>query len=189
VNLPFALRGLPGRLDIAVEANHDPERFGCGLLADDIDARAAEGFPVCTATIRYDRDGYAAAFGWIQLVRSTDDPTGGAEFDLDPLALLCDVETPYAFFGVKPLLFDAPFRATRDDLRWQAHTFLCFAPDAVMSKVVHATTGFSWGFDLTGGRFTFDVPRPLSPAEWDAQLPRLTDSYPSWTFVSGFRTS
>jgi hypothetical protein len=58
-----------------------------------------------------------------------------------------------------------------------------------MSKVVHAATGFSWGFDLAGGRFAFDAPRRLSPADWDAQLPLLTDSYPSWTFAAGFRSS
>jgi hypothetical protein len=57
--------------------------------------------------------------GWIQLVRSTDGETPD-EYELDPLALFRHVDTPYAFFGIKPELFDAPFREHRRSIRWQA---------------------------------------------------------------------
>jgi hypothetical protein len=154
---------MAGSIEVVLDSNEYPAELGCGLLADRVPADVAVGFPVCTATIRFERHGYAAVFGWIQAVRSTDGASGGAAFELDPLALLRDVDIPYAFFGVKPVLFDAPFRLTRADLDWRAHSFLCFSPDAVMSKQVHAAAGFGWGFGLEGGRFWFRGPDVLTP--------------------------
>src|SRR5262249_7446322 len=133
--------------------------------------------------------GYAAAFGWIQLVCSTDDPSSRTAFEPDPLALLRDVNTPYAFFGIKPTLFDAPFRTDRADLRWRAQSFLCFSPNAVTNKQVHAATGFSWGFHLRSGEFSFHSPRELAAGDWDDHLPLLSTRYPSWTFHPGFRSA
>jgi len=37
----------------------------------------AKGFPRCKATLEFRGDGYKAFFGWIQLVRSTDNTTEG----------------------------------------------------------------------------------------------------------------
>src|SRR5690349_5699355 len=70
--VPFDLRGITGWVEVSIESNGNPSELGCGLLDDRVDADTAAGFPVCTATIRYERHGYAAALGWIQLVRSTD---------------------------------------------------------------------------------------------------------------------
>jgi hypothetical protein len=47
----------------------------------------ARDFPVCRATVTYPADGYAAIFGWTQLVRTTDTATGG--FEMDPIASTC----------------------------------------------------------------------------------------------------
>lgn len=189
VTIPFELRGLAGIIDVAVDTNEHPAELGCGLLAVGVPAGAATGFPVCTAIARYNRNGYAATFGWIQVVRSTDGARGGTEFEIDPLALFRDVDTPYAFFGVKPTLFDAPFRAHRADLVWEAHTFMCFAPDAVMSKQVHAVAGFTWGFGLKDRQLFFQGPTPLSAADWDHHVPLLSDAYPRWHFRLGFRST
>ena len=186
--VPFNLRGLTGRIDISIESNEHPSELGCGLLDDHVDADNAIGFPVCTATIHYERRGYAAALGWIQLVRSTDGESDGEEFELDPLALLRGVDTPYAFFGVKPALFDAPFRTRRADLDWQAHTFLCFSPDAVMTKTVYAATGFSWGFRLKRGLITFRDPQTLPATAWTSHIPMLAPAFRAWTFEPGFRS-
>jgi hypothetical protein len=186
--IAFDLRGHIGQVEVAIEPNREPAELGCGLLSDEIHADAAVGFPVCTATIRYERTGYAAAFGWIQLVRSTDDPSNGQAFELDPLALLRGVDTPYAFFGIKPALFDAPFRSSYADLDWQAHTFLCFSPDAVMTKTVCAVTGFSWGFRLRDGGFTFQGPAELPPVEWTGHVTTLSAMFPAWTFQPGFHS-
>ena len=187
--IPFELRDLPGEIHVALEANEYPTRLGCGLLTGEVPAAAAIGFPVCTATIRYDLDGYAAMLGWIQLVRCTDGVQSGASFELDPLALFRDVEMPYAFFGVKPTLFDAPFRAARADLIWQAHSFLCFSPDAIMGKRVHAVAGFGWGFWLQDGHFFFHGPTALTPDDWNLHLPLLSTTYSRWQFRPGFRSA
>jgi len=186
--VPFNLRGVTGRVEVVVEPNRKPTELGCALLDDRIEADAALGFPVCTATIHYERSGYAAALGWIQLVRSTDGESHGEAFELDPLALLRGVDTPYAFFGVKPVLFDAPFRPDRADLEWQAHTFLCFSPDAVMTKTVYAATGFTWGFWLERGVLSFRDPETLPATAWTSHVPTLATAFPDWTFAPGFRS-
>ena len=185
--VPFSLRGVTGQVEVSVEPNRNPSELGCGLLDDRIDAATAVGFPVCTATIHYERSGYAAALGWIQLVR-THEESNGEEFELDPLALLRGVDTPYAFFGVKPALFDAPFRTSRADLDWEAHTFLCFSPDGVMTKTVYAATGFSWGFRLERGAFTFRGPQTLAATAWTRHVPMLAAAFPAWTFEPEFRS-
>jgi hypothetical protein len=33
-------------------------------------------------------------------------------------------------------------------MTWQAHSFLCIAPDAVLTRRVQAIAGFSWGFAI-----------------------------------------
>lgn len=90
------------------------------------------GLPVCTATIDYAGTGYAAAMGWVQFVRSTDSGRPDV-FELDPLALYKDVNTPYAFFGITPTLFDAPYRDAEQDLVWRARSYLATTPDAVLT--------------------------------------------------------
>jgi hypothetical protein len=179
---PFSLRGTTGQVEVVIEPNQDPSELGCDLLSDQVDVAVAVGFPVCTATVRYERSGYAAALGWIQLVRSTDGASSGRAFELDPLALLRGVDTPYAFFGIKPTMFDAPFRGDLADLDWQAHTFLCFTPDAVMTKTVCVATGFSWGFQLQDGAFIFRGPDLLSRQEWTGHTAMLAEAFPTWTF-------
>ena len=183
LRLPFTSRMTACTLDVTVQANLDPAALGCPLLDPALPADAALGYPVCRASISSDLDGYAAAFGWIQVVRSTD-ANNPDEFDIDPLALFRDVATPFAFFGIKPLLFDAPFRDQRYDLAWEAHAFLCEVPDGVMSQRVSALVGFWWGFDLAGGQVTIHPAKALDLAEWNGHLNLLTEHYPDWTFDS-----
>jgi hypothetical protein len=61
----FEWRGVTGSVQVECVANDDPLAFG--TVAVD-----ANGFPVCTATVQFPRRGYDAMFGWVQLVRSTD---------------------------------------------------------------------------------------------------------------------
>jgi len=58
-------------------------------------------------------------------------------------------------------LFDAPSRGSRDDLDWEAHSFLCVSPDAVLTPRVQAITGFSWGFTITGEHISLTPPAAL----------------------------
>jgi hypothetical protein len=184
--VPFELRGVRGRIAAYVDMNEDPVGWGCDLLTGDIPALAALGFPVCRAVIEYDRDGYAAALGWIQLVQSSDSGGESHTFEIDPITIYRDVATPYAWFGIKPALFDAPFRPDRYELRWRARSFLCFSPDAVMTKWVRAAAGFQWGFDVHDGQVQLGGLRLLAAPAWDDHLSVLRRRYPGWRFDHGF---
>ena len=97
----FDWRGATGTVQVECIPNDDPDEYGTPVSA-------AVGFPVCTATVRYPRRGYNAMFGWVQLVRSTDNASAGERFEMDPFGLFADAPSPYCWFGTEPTLFDAP---------------------------------------------------------------------------------
>jgi hypothetical protein len=169
---------------VSVTCNTDPDAIGHSLLSGGQPTDAARGFPVCRATVAYPAGGYAAMFGWTQMVRSTDsDPE---RFEIDPIALYQQIPTPCAFFGVRPELFDAPSRESRYDMAWEAHSFLCISPDAVLTRHVQAVIGFSWGFTITHQAIASTQPTTLGPGTWESHLDLLKTSYPNWTFDSGY---
>lgn len=77
--IAFLLRGLAGMISVSVSRNEDPGALGHALLWPGLPADTARDFPVCRATVTYPADGYAAVFGWTQVVRSTD--SGQGRFD------------------------------------------------------------------------------------------------------------
>jgi hypothetical protein len=184
LRIGFTLRGLDGLIDVSLTRNTDPGSLGYLLLSGGEPADFATGFPVCRASVTYSADGYAAVFGWTQLVRSTD--SDGSGFEMDPIAIYRDVPTPFAWYGLKPELFDAPSREARDDMDWEANSFLCISPDAVVTRRVQALAGFSWGFTVAGGRIACTSPKPLGPQSWDRHLSLLRASYPEWVFDPGY---
>jgi hypothetical protein len=184
LRVPFTLRGLGGLIEVSVTRNEDPAAVGYALLTGGQPVDAARGFPVCRATVTYPAQGYAAMFGWTQLVRSSDsDPD---RFEMDPIALYEEVATPYAWFGLRPELFDAPSRDSRDDLGWEAHSFLCVSPDAVITRHVQAVAGFSWGFTIADHDIAFTAPAALDSNAWNSHLDLLRGAYPNWIFDSGY---
>jgi len=172
--IEFSLRGLSGRVDVEVEPNRDPEELGC--------PPHAECFPVCEAVVAYAGRGYRAALGWIQLVQSTDGPTGEA-FAPDPVEALGRAPHPFCWFGFKPTLFDAPSRPERDALDWTAHSFLAFVPN---ERRVRALLGFSWGFAIREGGLSLAPPASLDAPGWDGHLMLFEREYPDWTFDPGY---
>jgi hypothetical protein len=180
LRVAFSLRGINGLIAVSVTRNADPAAIGYSVLSHGLPVDFARDFPVCRATVTYPADGYAAVFGWTQLVRSTD--SASAAFEMDPIAIYRDVATPYAWYGLRPELFDAPSRDSRDDLNWEAHSFLCVSPDAVITPRVQAIAGFSWGFTITSDDISLTPPTVLGPQAWDSHLDLLTTSYPDWTF-------
>lgn len=184
LRIDFSLRGISGHIDVSISPNTDPVALGYLLLSYGLPVDFARGFPVCRATVSYSADGYAAIFGWTQMVRSTDAPTG--DYEMDPIAIYNEVDTPFAWYGMRPELFDAPCRDSRADMTWECHSYLCVSPDAVLSRRVQAVAGFSWGFTITGGEITIVSATPLGHASWDGHLELLRASYPSWTFDGGF---
>jgi hypothetical protein len=184
LTVPFELRGTPGEIHVAVLPNVDPVGWGCHLLSAEVPGEAARGFPVCEARIEFAGKGYAAVCGWIQFVRSSDSPGDPQNFELDPTTIYRDVETPYAWYGVKPILFDAPFRTERYPMRWRARSFLCFSPDAVMTRQACLLAGFGWGFDVVSDEIAIKPPVRLASSLWDTHLEVLRDAFPSWRFQS-----
>ncbi|MGD0704498.1 MAG: hypothetical protein ABSA02_31995 [Trebonia sp.] len=187
LRIDFTLRGLDGRIDVSLTRNADPRSLGYSLLSGGEPVEFAKDFPVCHATVTYPADGYAAVFGWTQMVRSTDGAETG--FAMDPIAIYRHVPTPFCWYGLKPELFDAPSDESRNDRDWEAHSFLCVSPDAVLTPQVRAIAGFSWGFTITSGHITPTMPVLLGPEAWDSHLGLLRASYPKWVFDSGYRSA
>jgi len=183
LRIDFSLRGISGLIDVSISPNADPNAVGYSLLSYGLPVDFARGFPVCRAAVTYPADGYAAVFGWTQMVRSTD-ATG--DFEMDPIAIYRELDTPFAWYGTRPELFDAPCRDSRQDMTWECHSYLCISPDAVLSRRVQAVAGFSWGFMISGGVIKFIPAAPLGPAAWDGHLGLLRASHPSWTFDGGY---
>lgn len=176
MDLAFVHAGYPGQVRISCVPNDTPAAVGT--------PEWARGFPVCTATVSFAGRGYHALFGWVQLVRSTDNASQGAAFELDPFALFADSPAPYCWYGATPTLFDAPCRAERRSLHWLAHSFLATTPLAPRAKRVVPVVGFAWGFssDAAGGVTLLPL-RPLAAADWHAHLPLLRQAYPNWAFA------
>lgn len=176
LELPFTARGHDGSVVVSLSENRDPD----GLGSDP----QALGFPVCRATVEFALDGYLGLVGWVQLAGTFASATNSERsFEIDPLQVFEDVDMPFAFFGLRPQLFDAPSRRdlTRD-LDWLAHSFLCVAPTGPMVKEVQAVLGFSWGFRIVRGRVEITRPRELDARDWRAHLPLLRRRYPTWAF-------
>jgi hypothetical protein len=179
VRLDFSLRDAPGSVEVAVEPNTDPEAVGCPAFAG--------GFPVCTASVTYAEKGYRAALGWVQLVSSTDDASGGTDFEMDPFEPLGPTPHPFCFFGFSPVLFDAPARRSREDIEWRAETFLCFVPMQAERREARAILGFTWGFTIREKAISLTSPSRLVPEEWNKHLALLERDHPGWAFADGFR--
>ena len=186
----FEWRGVTGSVHVECIPNDDPD--GYGTATSD-----AFGFPVCTATVRYPRRGYNAMFGWVQLVRSTDNESAGEHFEMDPFALFGDARSPYCWYGTEPTLFDAPSRQNRAPIEWLAYSVLATTPiDEVMEgnpRRVVPLLGFAWGFDIrpeTAPSVELRGVAPITSSDWAAQLPILRAEYPSprWTFAESFKT-
>src|SRR5260370_7271413 len=89
---------------------------------------------------------------------------------MDPIAISRDVATPFAWYGIRRGLFDAPPRDPRANMDWEAHSFLCISPDAVLTRQARAIPGFSWGFTITGDQIDRTQPAMLDPQAWNQHL-------------------
>jgi hypothetical protein len=177
VRFDFMLRDVAGNVLVTLEPNADPAALGT--------RSSARGFPVCTAAVTYDARGYLAALGWIQLVRSTDGESAGAEFEIDPFEPLGPTAHPFCWFGLTPTLFDAPSRpSVPDTLEWIAHSFLGFIGG---ERQVCTILGFSWGFSVCDREIVITPVKRLSADDWDRRRPVLRRGHPLWNFAPGFQ--
>jgi hypothetical protein len=184
----FSWRSVSGSVQVECIPNDDPHGFGT-VAAD------AYGYPVCTATVQFPRRGYDAMFGWVQLVRSTDNESAGEQFEVDPFALFADARSPYCWYGTEPTLFDSPSRLVRMPMEWLAYSFLATTPidellDGNARRVV-PLLGFEWGFDIrpeSPAQIELREVAPIASRAWEAVVPVLRAEYPSplWTFADSF---
>jgi hypothetical protein len=179
--VPFYLRGHEGHVAVHVHSSQGAAESGAQLLDASLGADAGAGLPVCTATVSFSGAGYAAAMGWVQLVRSSD-AENPDRYELDPLALFRGVNTPYAFFGISPTLFDAPFRQPRLDVTWQARSYLAVTSDAVITKQAVPIAGFTWGFRISGSIVAIEPPGQLDLRSWEDHIDLLEQERPGWHF-------
>jgi hypothetical protein len=183
MSLPFESHGRSGQAQVSYGVVDDPDGFGFGLLNVGLEPHQPIGFPVLQADIDFDGKGYAALFGWLQVIHNTAGGAGAAdEVDLPPFLL--GGEMPMMYFGYLPTMFDAPANPQHPDGEWSAFTFLTAIPDLVRSRSLHALTGFRWGYRLAHGRPTPLPVRPVGPDDWQVRRPLLTRTFPTWTFLN-----
>lgn len=150
----------------------------------DAGGRSPKAFPSAPQPSTSPR-GYRSLFGWVQVVRSTDNESGGLRFELDPFALFGDAPSPYCWYGQRPILFDAPSRPIREPLEWVAHSFLATTPldeVAESARRVVPLVGFSWGFTDTSSTVILANIEVLTDHEWTEHLDVLRRGYPAWVF-------
>ena len=101
----------------------------------------------------------------------------------DPFGLYEHALTPYCFYGIAPMFFDAPSRDERVRLDWIAHSFLAVSPLRGNRQLVTPLLGFAWGFHITDdGNIVLEPVVSLTAADWASHLPYLRDSYSEWKF-------
>jgi hypothetical protein len=178
VEIPFRYQGLSGRVMVSVEKTLQPAILGAWDGAVDL--------ANCKATVEFAGRGYLQLFGWVQLVRSTDNAFHGVKFEMDPFdpfELYERAPSPYCWYGILPTLFDAPSRDERVRLDWVAHSFLAVSPLRGNRRIVTSLLGFSWGFHIADdGGVELDPVASLTATDWQSHLPYLRDCYPEWTF-------
>lgn len=179
MQITFTHEGSFGHVDVTCGPNRNPAEVGALPGSADL--------AQCIATIEHPARGYRSLFGWVQLVKSTDNAFSGRRFEIDPFdpfALHDGAPTPYCWYGIVPTLFDAPSRDDRAKLHWEAHSFLAVSPrGGDTSRVVTALLGFSWGFDINevGDVQVRQVAR-LTGDQWNEHTGYLGQSYPGWKF-------
>jgi hypothetical protein len=192
-SFPFRLRGLEGLVTVTYGRNHDPERWGYGLLGLDWPQSLAKGLPVLRAVVSYAGEGYAAAMGWVQVVRihvretseamvaGVEKAPSGDHAWVDGAPQLRDLGVPFVAYGVLPTLFDAP-ASTESDVRFVADSFLTVAPDAVMSRVSRPYVGLRWGYETVKGTPELLPLTPLDSSHWLEAIPLLEGQFREWRF-------
>ena len=185
--VPFRLRGFKGEVIVEYGINQDPARWGFGksVLGEEYPPKMALGFPVVEASVDYEGAGYGAYMGWVQIVRYQLHDTNEQVTVFDVAPQIKDTDVPYMSFGIRPTLFDAP-GFDRQEVTWDADSFLVHSPDGVLSRRVNAITGFKWGYRVQRGQVE-TLPLTLAQeSDWDRNLPELRGRYPTWAFGSSW---
>jgi hypothetical protein len=182
---PFELSALAGEVVVSFGENDDPAHWGYDLLGLDFPWEVSRGFPVFRADVAYAGDGYAAVFGWVQVVWMSVTGEAEARVMVDVAPQLIGSGFPYVSFGVEATMFDAPSTTLRD-VGWVARTFLTASPDRLMTRVVAPVVGFRWGYTVKGGEVGVDVLAAASADDWVLARGVIAAQFTDWDFLRVF---
>lgn len=173
-----------GEVAVVVEENNEPQNYGCDLLLPDHPGSHFKDFPICEAKVRSTgAKGYGSIYGWIQVFRCNDSLlTEDDHWEMDPVPLHSDLNTPFCWFGPEPSLFDCPMRDRRKQCDWDCHSFLTYSDDCLISKEVRPILGFCWGFSIRDGQVVIKALEKLDMNIWDGHLSLLREKHPGWDF-------
>lgn len=180
LSIPFCAPGRhPCVASINIATGNDPLLNGQDLLGLYDDPTTVIGYPILHASISSPSSRtYASLYGWVQL---TSDNGGPWEIDLYPM--FKDGRSPFAIWGADPTMVDAPSRwAGTKAFDWRARSFLCYTPDACMTKRVVPVLGFEWGFWIEEYKPLVKVLERLEVGAWDEHLGVLRGGFPHWGF-------
>jgi hypothetical protein len=99
MQINFSHQGNKGHVSVSAEKVLAPAVLGA--------RDGAVNLANCTATVKFAACGYLQLFGWVQLVRSTDNRFQGEKFEVDPLypfGLYERALSPYCWYGIMPTL-------------------------------------------------------------------------------------
>lgn len=181
-----------GTVSITVEPDSNPLDYGKDLLLPTLlpdtpletALKRTLDFPVITAKVHSTgARGYGAYYGWIQLTRSAEPSlTAAHAWEMDPIPITAELNTPFVWFGPEPTLFDGPFRPRDTDVEWSAHSFLAEVGDSCLSRDVRPILGFEWGFWIREGRVLVKEVRRLDLEAWDGHLALFRGKFEGWRF-------
>jgi hypothetical protein len=182
LSVPFIARGEPGEVHVRYAENGNPARWGYDVLGLEGDVSRAADFPVFEANVSYTREGYAAIFGWVQIVRYWADSNTLTSALVDVAPQLRGFGVPFMSYGVKPICFDAPLDTPEGLRRWEALSFLTQTPDGLITRHVEPIVGLSWGYLMESDVPTLVPPTSTDAAEWQFAKAELERACPTWTF-------
>jgi len=168
----------PCTVSITVEPATDPVRNGQGLLGLYSDPNVVKGYPVIRATVSSPQSRiYASLYGWIQVTNTPGEP-----WVMDLYPPFQGLNSPFIFWGSEPTLVDSPAREGVKNYDWTARSFLCYSPDAAMSKSVVPILGVEWGFWIEDGRPFVKELRNVDLKCWNEHI-ELFGNFQGWDFA------
>ena len=180
LSIPFSVPGRqPCVLAVKVEPGLDAQRNGQDLLGLYDDPDVTRGYPIIHAAVSSPQSRtYASLYGWVQI---TSEGEGKWEIDLYPM--FKDVNSPFSIWGAEPTLVDAPSRPPgMKQLDWHARSFLCYTPDAAMTKHVVPILALEWGFWIEDYKPLVKSLQKLDVSYWNEHLELFRGSFPDWLF-------
>ena len=164
---------------ITIKPDDNPIFHGQHLVGRYKDAATeAVGYPILHGSISSPQSQtYAALYGWMQITNAP-----GEEWIMDIYPPFQGLNNPFFIWGAAPTAVDAPGRTCVKDYDWSARTFLCYSPDAAMTKTVVPILAVEWGFWIKDFKPLVKQLKKLDIKTWNGHLDLFRREYEGWTF-------